>query len=1569
MEVQIGDSYRMIYPYDDDAEDEIILNYYGKTPAISINDCRAESAEAWVWDNKDVANMCREGAEALPKYAGTISANGKTVSGLEVEWLPQEYSPQEYSKPGDDYRIKGVIKHGEGTKAAVFDSDDYSWGSIDPFVVEGIVHTVNTTKLLPPAVNVPSGSYTFIYDDIPVSENGNMKVSLGDMNEGKECQVTYKKWVDGDPEPEYHAYEPETGIEFEKPAPGNSITYKLKVSCNATVSGYTSSEEIPYEYKLYNPDMHIVKAFAWDYNDELPDDKDGINGIRAPFEEEVEKDDEIMVDYEDLIDDEEDLYFYDLVSWNAISFNSTGMVTERLPGSSDRTLWYTVSNDVYLEAWKAPLLSDINVTIDKPVTGEGLPGVAEDIRLSIGGEDYNINTTDSDSISINWTASENSADDGIAKAGTTYTASISLNAEKLKYYDRESEKYEMLNLKFLDSEDIDLNVNGVTQDRVSGNDAGISNIYYAVSTNEALGIIESIDVVVTFEKSGKATFLMVEPPESLSVPFTVSQNRYRDTVSPNLPTETAVLVDDGSIQTLSVNWVNNLEETVYDEEGKEICSVTNGIGYEQFGYVVSADELDGLDAWSLSLNGYVELPDDIDYLKDENGEPLNEDIVSDNRGVRCYFEYPVFMAGAPESNMPEILPEGGVYEPTTEKLLVDFNTFPISTSTNKVDVYYKITYGTYDEEDEEDEDEGLIDPPCWYDEYGRFHVDDEGGARLYKPHDGTRTDEKGLEDIEYRTIKRDGNSDYARVTAIALEQGNYKISPMAEEYYDFLDKPRAEIPDEILDELENLELTSGETLKSITLPENCRWAENTDLYTPQEGIEGEMIDATVVYNNDPVNYEDLSIDIKIMLNAGTFNIVTDECTAYLMDEDYEDAEDFEGFGDWEAVTSAKAESGIYVSANKPENENLELIGWIVTDADGENLEYEYDEDIEEGLAIFFTMPYDHVRVKPIWRDTTTQPAKVNSLTLDPERIDLTTGKSAVINATADYEMESEFDTKPAINFKSSNPNIVSVTAADGKATVTALSSGSVTIWADCADKTATCYVYVGVENVSLQLTDCKAYDVTGGSEQVLGDEGVKGSTVKLVANPPENAAYAFKEWTITGADIDKTKNPVEFKLFTDVIARPEYAEAPGYEDPGEYGYKNIKIKSLTVKNPATKKKAGKVSISLNTSVTLEAKAVYKNATDKPPIVFKSSNTDVAKVKTVSGAEGAAQAVIVGCKPGTAVVTCFCGNKTVKVNVTVADEEVDNIFILTRGRIEEEKTDDGQYKIELFTGEQELLELYPGDMDNTTPMKISWKSDDTKVATVKNGLITAKSADKGHTTVTATPKVKPYGSTKWVNLKPVKIVVRVKQIEIPKNVRNDKSYKLSLKKTQALDLTAARAGKKNVVSECTVNATIKGGAPSNLEWSSTNTSIVEVKADSNGSRSAQIKAKGIGTAYITLTGYNTSNKELINRAVMKVTVKASAPMLSFTNDTLGAFSEDYQTLTLKQGSYDRLFYNVEVEGTDLSYNTSEKITWSSKGGVTVTDGVVYAKKPTKDGKPAKVTLKCGKSKITVNVIVK
>jgi hypothetical protein len=102
-------------------------------------------------------------------------------------------------------------------------------------------------------------------------------------------------------------------------------------------------------------------------------------------------------------------------------------------------------------------------------------------------------------------------------------------------------------------------------------------------------------------------------------------------------------------------------------------------------------------------------------------------------------------------------------------------------------------------------------------------------------------------------------------------------------------------------------------------------------------------------------------------------------------------------------------------------------------------------------------------------------------------------------------------------------------------------------------------------------------------------------------------------------------------------------------------------------------------------------------------------------------------------------------------VTVGDEEVESIKLFSERLENPDEKIDGQYVLELKTGEQELLSVTPDDDFNTTPMKVTWKSDDPKVATVKNGLVTAMIADKGHTTVTALAKVKPYGSKKWINL--------------------------------------------------------------------------------------------------------------------------------------------------------------------------------------------------------------------------
>ncbi|MBR3580950.1 MAG: hypothetical protein IKN95_08135 [Lachnospiraceae bacterium] len=53
------------------------------------------------------------------------------------------------------------------------------------------------------------------------------------------------------------------------------------------------------------------------------------------------------------------------------------------------------------------------------------------------------------------------------------------------------------------------------------------------------------------------------------------------------------------------------------------------------------------------------------------------------------------------------------------------------------------------------------------------------------------------------------------------------------------------------------------------------------------------------------------------------------------------------------------------------------------------------------------------------------------------------------------------------------------------------------------------------------------------------------------------------------------------------------------------------------------------------------------------------------------------------------------------------------------------------------------------------------------------------------------------------------------------------------------------------------------------------------------------------------------------------------------------------------------------GPEFSTDAGKGLKWKAGGGVTVKDGLLYAKKATSSGK---VTVKCGKKSATVNVIV-
>ena len=1580
--------------FDKKQRELVICIEYEATPSSKIAECKADVQNIEIWredGTEEGYTVMRENIRrSLPVKSGAISAEGKNVSGLEVEWDIANITNEKLQQ--SRFNVYGTIKHGEGSPAYRYTG--YDWNDrnaatgLGDFQVAATVNIIEKTTLMPPVVDVVSGNYVYGYDEFHMDNAGNMVISLTDPNTGVTDTVKYKKWIDGGTEPSYSDYVEGTPITFDKPALNTSVTYRLKVQCTTTETGFVSSSEQEYTYTLRNPIMHSVYAYTHDINTPAPD-KDHITE-NAKLIGSAEKGDYVLVDYDSLLeyeslsDDEyeslSDAVYEDLVSWNKITFVGDTVTVDPMSERSD-AIWQKVEDDVYLEALTAPFIDEVNIELDKPKTGEGLPEYPEEIDILIGEEFYSI---DPESVSVTWSASENSIKAPVVRSKTTYTADVLLSANMIEavYEDGSIEK---LGLRYFADEFTDVEVNGEDMYDTDSTD-DIADIDISVE-EDVDALAAGIHIYITYTMTDKAKFLSVEPPEGLSLSFdeATKDSRFASEVSPKLPGETAVFVNDGSIQTLSVNWVKDIEQTIRDEDGEVIYHVENGVAYETFGYAVSANELNGLDDHSVYMNGYVVLPDDMDYEKDENGNPVNEDIEIALGQVRCYFDYPVYLGGAPETDMPEILPISGDYEPSTQEVVVDFNTFPKTSSENSVDVYYKINYYEDEEEpgSEEDEDIYDYDPPCWYGENGSIEIAE--GAYKYVPFDAKSG--SGAEDLEHRTITREklkahNNANTVKVSAIAVENGDFRMSSMSEEYYMFLDKPTADIPEETIEALNNLSIESGMKLESITLPENCKWYSSTDIYKVQDGTEGDYVDAVIIYNNDPDNYSDLILGISIELKAGTYTIMTEDCKAYLIDEAREPEE-------WTQTGTAKAGNEIYVRADS--KQDMEIVNWIVVDDTGTEVVYECGRDTEGNYdlsAITFVMPRGNVLVKPVMTDKDKVTATVNSLTVDKTNVDLKKNDSAEINASVIYGDTPEDAIKPVITFKSSDPSVVSVAYNGGKATIKALGSGQATVWAYCADKTAACVVTVGEVYVNLQLINARAYDVNG--NPITDNTAVKGQPITLKANEPKNASEVFVKWNIASGAVlnkgDETKSSIKITLLTDLEAEALYDTAEEYKDKGEYTQRSIKVKkfSVTQTDPVSKKekKVTKLYVNKDQSATVNAAAEYDpKQTVKPEIVFRSNNTDVVVVKTVKTGEGKAQAVIVGCRTGNAVITAYCGNKTSRITVTVGDEEVTGVTLFSE-RMATNKTDDGQYVLELNSGEQELIDLTLEPYNNVAEKKVKWKSDDTKVATVKDGLVTARMVDKGHTTITVTTQVKPLGARKWKTLDPVKIVLRVKQIPVPKKQKLDKTYSISMKGSQTFDLNAGRINRKNILSGNTIQANLSRtftDGEKEFNWESTNEDIVRIEKftvkpapDSKGKKSivtANLKATGIGTAYIVLTGTDKHDKTKVNTAVMKVVVKATAPKVFFVNDVLGLLSDDGKTLTIKEGSCDRLFWEIETENVRYSHNTTEKVSISGSGGVSITNGVLYAKKATKPGKPAKVTIKCGRTKTELLVIVK
>lgn len=232
---------------------------------------------------------------------------------------------------------------------------------------------------------------------------------------------------------------------------------------------------------------------------------------------------------------------------------------------------------------------------------------------------------------------------------------------------------------------------------------------------------------------------------------------------------------------------------------------------------------------------------------------------------------------------------------------------------------------------------------------------------------------------------------------------------------------------------------------------------------------------------------------------------------------------------------------------------------------------------------------------------------------------------------------------------------------------------------------------------------------------------------------------------------------------------------------------------ITVNNPLKKITVDPATLTLKkgTSKTLSVKYDPADTTDNKAVTWESSDKSVATVD--------ANGKVTALKDGSATITAKVGKLTATCALTVQEKKLTGISL--------DKT-----ALELSKGQSsEALKVIYTPADTTDDKTVTWSSADEKIATVKNGVVTAKAT----------------GTTKITAVCEVKVPIHTESI--------------ALNKTEITDLLKGKTEKLEV-----------SFIPSNTEdsrevkWTSSAADIAAV--DANGT----VKALKEGTATITAT---------------------------------------------------------------------------------------------------------------------
>ena len=186
---------------------------------------------------------------------------------------------------------------------------------------------------------------------------------------------------------------------------------------------------------------------------------------------------------------------------------------------------------------------------------------------------------------------------------------------------------------------------------------------------------------------------------------------------------------------------------------------------------------------------------------------------------------------------------------------------------------------------------------------------------------------------------------------------------------------------------------------------------------------------------------------------------------------------------------------------------------------------------------------------------------------------------------------------------------------------------------------------------------------------------------------------------------------------------------------------------ITVNNPLKKITVDPATLTLKkgTSKTLSVKYDPADTTDNKAVTWESSDKSVATVD--------ANGKVTALKDGSATITAKVGKLTATCALTVQEKKLTEISL--------DKT-----ALELSKGQSsEALKVIYTPADTTDDKTVTWSSADEKIATVKNGVVTAKAT--GTTKITATVGTHKAECTVTVNAKLTGIKVTPDKVTVEK----------------------------------------------------------------------------------------------------------------------------------------------------------------------------------------------------------